>query len=63
MVTLFLALEASDASLLWLMLHLDGFGSFAVLSRLFHYELSFIRRQIGSLPIFAGCGTAAVCAG
>ena len=32
MVSLFLAHEASDESLLWLMLHLDGFGSFVVLS-------------------------------
>ena len=32
-VTLFLALEASDESLLWLMLHLGGLGSFVVLPR------------------------------
>jgi hypothetical protein len=69
-MTLFFALEASDESLLWLMLHLDGFGSFVVLPRHFHNELSLIRRQIGSLPIFCevalsplGYNTAAVYVG
>ena len=33
MVTLLLAPEASDESLLWLKLHLDGLGGFAVLPR------------------------------
>jgi len=33
MVTLLLALEASDGCLLWLKLYLDGLGSFAVLPR------------------------------
>ena len=33
MVTLFLALEASDESLLWLKLHLGGLGGFDVLPR------------------------------
>ena len=33
MVTLLLALEASDGSLLWLMFHLDGLEGFPVLSR------------------------------
>jgi hypothetical protein len=63
MVTLFFALEASDESLLWLKLHLGGLGSFAILPRHLHYELSLIRSQIGSLPIFAGRGTATVYAG
>jgi hypothetical protein len=33
MVTLLLALEASDGSLLWLKLYLDGLEGFAVLPR------------------------------
>ena len=33
MVTLLLALEASDESLLWLKLHLHGLGGFAVLPK------------------------------
>ena len=33
MVTLLLALEASDESLLWLKLHLVGLGGFPILSR------------------------------
>ena len=42
MVTL-LALEASDENLLWLKLHLGGLGSFVVLPRHLHYELSLIK--------------------
>jgi hypothetical protein len=70
MVILLLALEASDESLLWLELHLGDHGGFAILPRHLHYELSLIKSEIGSLPIFVGhgtaslgCGTAAVCAG
>jgi hypothetical protein len=39
MVTILLTLEASDESLLWLMLHLGGFGSFVVLSRYVTFAL------------------------
>ena len=45
MVTLLLAPEASDESLLWLKLHLGGLGGFAVLPR------------CGTTAL--GCGTAA----